>query len=206
MHALIADDDAVSCQVLKHALVEWGYEVAVVRDGAEALDALQRNEKIQLAILDWMMPGSDGIEVCRKVKELSARSPLYIILLTTKGNKEDLIEGLEAGADDYITKPFDFDELRARLKAGERIVRLESELAHRVWELESTHAHLKNLQGLLPICSYCKRIRDDKDYWHQVEHYIAAHSEAMFSHSICPDCYKKEIKPQLDEIKGRSGA
>ncbi|MEW6211006.1 MAG: response regulator [Acidobacteriota bacterium] len=205
MKALIADDDEVSRKVLELSLAEWGYEVVASADGDGAWNALASDAEIRLAILDWMMPGSDGLEVCRKARA-SRSSPIYIILLTTRDDREDLLTGFEAGADDYITKPFDFDELHARLKVGERIVRLESELAGRVGELEDVIAHLRRLQGLLPICSYCKKIRDDGDYWHQVEDYISAHSEAVFSHSICPQCHKEIILPELEQLKRDSGS
>ena len=116
----------------------------------------------------------------------------YIILLTAKGSKEDLITGLESGADDYLTKPFHREELKARVQVGWRVLNLQKRLADRVHELESALSKVKQLQGLLPICCYCKRVRDGKDYWQQVEAYVMAHSEAQFTHGICPDCMEKE--------------
>jgi diguanylate cyclase (GGDEF)-like protein len=125
---LIAEDDAVSCRLLQVTLTRWGYGVVVTRDGHEAWQALQRSDAPPLAILDWMMPGMDGIEVCRKVRQRNHEPYIYLILLTTKGLKEDIIEGLEAGADDYLTKPFNPHELQVRLRAGWRIVTLQAEL------------------------------------------------------------------------------
>jgi len=147
------------------------------------------------------MPGMAGVEICRKVRELPAVQALYIILLTAKGDRKDIIEGLEAGADDYITKPFDRGELRARLQAGVRILELQRKLADRVKELEEAASHIKTLQGFLPICCYCKKIRTDQNYWQQFEGYISQHYELRFSHGICPECYKKIVKPQLAERK-----
>src|SRR5277367_3972199 len=125
---LIADDSLVSRHLLEATLRKWGYEVAVACDGEEALALLQKDDAPALAILDWMMPGMTGLEVCRRVR-VRAREPYtYILLLTSKSQKEDLIEGMEAGADDYITKPFDQHELQVRLRAGTRLVDLQTQL------------------------------------------------------------------------------
>ena len=124
---------------------------------------------------------------------------MYLILLTSRGDKEHVLAGLQAGANDYVTKPFDRDELLARVRVGAQMVGLQAELAARVHELEDALARVKQLQGLLPICSYCKSIRDDKNYWHQVETYVKSHSEAEFSHGICPGCWEKVVKAQLRE-------
>jgi CheY-like chemotaxis protein len=161
-------------------------------------EVLQQEGAPRLAILDWMMPGIDGLEVCRRVRQAESTLPAYIILLTAKGSKENIVEGLVNGANDYVTKPFDRDELRARLHVGVEMIELQDRLAERVAELEAAMAHLKLLQGILPICSYCKHVRDDKNYWQTVETYITEHSEARFSHSICPDCYESVVIPQLN--------
>ncbi len=136
MKILIAEDDPISSRVLATTLVQWGHEVVVTRNGMEAWEALQGEEAPRLAILDWMMPGMDGLEVCRKIRSDIPDVPIYLILLTAMNRQENIVEGLEAGADDYLTKPFDRNELRVRLKAGARIVELQSNLATRVEELE----------------------------------------------------------------------
>jgi response regulator RpfG family c-di-GMP phosphodiesterase len=150
-----------------------------------------------LLVLDWLMPETDGVEVCRQARETPALKSAYIILLTSRGSKEDIVQGLQAGADDYVTKPFDHGELRARVQVGSRVVQLQSALADRVTELEEAIANVKQLQGLLPICSYCKKIRDDGNYWHRVESYIAGHANVRFSHGICPECTGK-LKADLN--------
>ena len=189
--------------MLEATLVQWGYDVVVCADGGEAWQSLQAKDAPRLAILDWMMPHLDGIEICRRVRQSPPLQSLYIILLTAKDRREDLVEGLQAGADDYVSKPFDREELRARLHVGVRIVDLQQNLAERVRELENAIARVQQLQGLLPICSYCKKIRDDQDYWQQVDLYIAEHLGAQLTHSICPGCYEEFVQPELDELRRR---
>ena len=128
MRILVADDDTVSRRVLEAMLVKWGYEVVVARDGAEAWDVLQAADAPQLAILDWMMPNLDGPDVCRKVRSHSEIPYVYILLLTGRTQERDLIEGLEAGADDYLTKPFSAQELKVRLFSGRRILDFQTQV------------------------------------------------------------------------------
>jgi len=196
MKILIAEDDPVSRCFLEVALSKWDYEVISTCDGNEAWEVFQR-ESPPIAILDWMMPGLDGAELCRRIRSLETPFAPYLILLTAKSEKEDVVAGLEAGADDYITKPFSRQELRARIEVGLRIGELQKSLAARIGELENALSRVKQLQGLLPICSYCKKIRSDHDYWEQVDTYITKHSEVLFSHSICPACYESVVEPQL---------
>ena len=194
---LIAEDDPVSRTVLDRTLKQWGYEVTVARDGEEAWAVLKREDAPRLAVIDWMMPGFEGPEVCRRVRAMARPVPTYIILLTAKGGSDDIVTGLESGADDYLAKPFDRNELRARVRVGERVVGLHQGLADRVQELETALTQVKQLKGLLPICAYCKSVRDDKNYWQRVETYIAANSDARFSHGICPDCWKGVVEPEF---------
>jgi DNA-binding response OmpR family regulator len=197
MKILIAEDDPVSRRLLQAALIKWGYEVIVTTNGKEAWKAMQQPGAPSLLVLDWLMPETDGVEVCRQARGNPALKSAYIILLTSRGSKEDIVQGLQAGADDYVTKPFDHGELRARVQVGSRVVQLQAALADRVKELEEAIANVKQLQGLLPICSYCKKIRDDGNYWHRVESYIAGHANVRFSHGICPDCSSK-LKADLN--------
>jgi DNA-binding response OmpR family regulator len=162
-------------------------------DGNEAWQVLQEPSPPLLAIVDWSMPGIDGPTLARDLREVPALAGMYVILLTSNTSKQDVIAGLESGADDYITKPFDWDELRARVRIGSRIIGLQQALGVRVNELQQALGSVRTLSGLLPICAYCKRIRDDQDYWKQIEHYLSEHSNARFSHGICPDCMQKHL-------------
>lgn len=199
MRLLIAEDDDVTRLELESLLTRHGHEVVAVTDGTEAWQVLQGDDPPRLVILDWMMEDMDGVDVCRRVREHAGLRNMYLILLTSRGDQKHILAGLQAGANDYVTKPFDRDELLARVRIGEKMVSLQSELAERVRELEDALARVNQLQGLLPICSYCKSIRDDNNYWHQVESYIKTHTDAKFSHGVCPGCWEKIVKPQFQE-------
>jgi CheY-like chemotaxis protein len=187
---LIAEDDLVSRTVLERTLKTWGHEVVVTCDGESAWQVLQRDDAPRLALLDWMMPRISGTEVCHRVRALPRKESTYLILLTAKHQKEDVVTGLESGANDYVVKPFDRRELHSRIGVGERMVALQHELAERIKELEQALAQVQQLQGLLPICCYCKKIRDDGNYWQKVETYLESKADVQFSHGICPDCYE----------------
>lgn len=201
MRVLIAEDDTVSRRVLERLLGKWGHEVTTTMDGAAAWEVLHAPGAPSLAILDIMMPGIDGLELCRRVRQSPNHNPTYIILLTANIGVREIVKGIAAGADDYLTKPYDSEELRVRVQVGERIVALQTNLAERVKQLEVALAHVKQLEGILPICSYCKKIRNDADKWQNVETYVADHSQAEFSHGICPTCYETSVKPQLESLQ-----
>jgi DNA-binding response OmpR family regulator len=203
MRILIAEDDDISRHILQLTLAAWGHEVITTTDGTEAWTLLSGADAPPLAILDWMMPGMDGLDVCRRVRQWPRTTPTYIILLTAKDRKSDIVAGLIAGANDYIIKPFHREELRARVQVAATVVALQQSLAGRIIELETALVQVKQLHGILPICSYCKQVRNDQNYWQQVESYISEHTEAKFSHGICPSCYESVVRPQL-ELK-RSG-
>ncbi len=149
MRILIAEDDPVSRRVLTVQLIKWGHEVVVTENGIEAWETLRSPNAPKLAILDWMMPGMDGVEVCRRLRQEQVDSPVYLILLTALSLKENVIAGLEGGADDYLTKPFDRQELRVRVQAGVRIVELQSNLCERVKELQEAVAEKERAEEAL---------------------------------------------------------
>ena len=182
MHVLIAEDDDVTRMTLASALKGLGYEVTVAADGAEAWADLQLAH-VPVVISDWQMPGLEGVELCRRIRAGNRERYIYFILVTSSGGKQRYLEAMEAGADDFIAKPVDLQELHARLKVAERILGLRQ--------------HVQQLEGLLPICAYCKRIRDGAEEWQPIERFVEKRSEAQFSHGICPDCYKKHVEPQM---------
>jgi DNA-binding response OmpR family regulator len=183
LSVLVVDDDAVARAQLRALLRAAGYEVSLAEHGREAWDALQL-ARIPVVISDWYMPEMDGPELCRRIRARRDQPYVYFILVTSRGGKEQYLAGMRAGADDFITKPVDADQLCARLTVAERILGVRREL--------------QQLEGLLPICAYCKRIRDEQENWGSLEGYIEQRSEAQFSHGICPECYAKHVQPQLD--------
>jgi DNA-binding response OmpR family regulator len=198
---LVAEDDPVTRKILAATLERLGWEVTTAADGSEAwqtLETLGGKNAPELVLLDWMMPGMDGIEICRKLRSTPGFEFTYIVLLTSRSEKEDLAMALATGANDYIAKPFHPIELESRVRVGERMVKLQRSLAARVTELEAALAHVQTLQGLLPICSYCKKVRNEANYWEQVDSYLASHSTLKLTHGICPQCLERMMK-ELEE-------
>jgi sigma-B regulation protein RsbU (phosphoserine phosphatase) len=200
MRILIAEDDQTSRKLLETTLTKWGYEVTTACDGLEAWQILQHPPAPQLIILDWMMPRMDGLDLCRKIRATESLEPRYLILLTARDDIQDVVAGLTDAADDYITKPFHREELRCRVQVGARTLALQRSLAKRLRELEAAMGQLKLLRELLPMCCYCKRVRDDKHYWQQMETYLANYAELRFTHGICPECYQSAAIPTLHKF------
>jgi DNA-binding response OmpR family regulator len=201
MKLLLAEDDRVSRCLLEATLAGWGYDVVAAEDGARAWDVLQGADPPRLLVLDWMMPGLTGVELCRRLRCRIGSESTYVLLLSARDAPEDVVAGLESGASDYLTKPFNRQELEARLRTGRRIVELQQRLAERVRQLEQALAQVEVLQNLLPICCYCKKVRNDRNYWQQVEHYLTEYSGVRFSHSICPECVREHVEPQLRALE-----
>jgi phosphoserine phosphatase RsbU/P len=189
MQILIADDDPISRRLAIHALAGCGADVAVVEDGQSAWTQIQERTQSTVLILDRMMPELDGVDLCRRARLLPSFPPLYILMVTSAAETADITAGLDAGADDYVVKPFKAAELKARAQVGIRMVALQESMARRLAELEQALVNVKQLRGLLPMCSYCKKIRVDDKYWQQLEGYLTDHSDAEFSHGICPECF-----------------
>jgi len=185
---LAVEDDPVARRILVQALHRLGYEdVAEARDGSEALARLEQ-EPARVIVSDWVMPGIDGLALCRQVRARVKSDYVYFILLTSReADIENQREAIEAGVDDFLVKPLDLQELWMRLRVAERILRYATQV--------------QQLEAFLPICSYCKKVRDDQNYWQQIEGYINARTGSEFSHSVCPDCYTRVIVPELEELK-----
>jgi sigma-B regulation protein RsbU (phosphoserine phosphatase) len=185
---VIAEDDDDARHLLGTHLSHWGYTVHPAADGQQATEILDADDPPAIALLDWAMPGVEGIDVCRLLRQQPDRPYTYLIFLTGRGDKQQVAAGLEAGADDYVTKPCDLVELRARLQVGERIVTLERNRARQVHMLQQTLDQVHSLKELIPICAWCKRVQDDADYWHSIEEYLYRRTGSDFTHGICPSC------------------
>ncbi|HWW03557.1 MAG TPA: response regulator [Candidatus Acidoferrum sp.] len=179
MNILIVDDDPTSRIVLDATLKKLGHQVTAASSADEALKVLESGH-VPVLISDMVMPGMNGLDLCRRIRAANRPLYTYIILLTMVSGKYGYLVGMKAGADDFIGKPFDEDMLAARLVAAERLL--------------SLHSQVKQLTGLLPICCVCKKVRDDQNYWQQVEAYIAKRTDAKFSHSYCPSCFDKAVR------------
>ncbi len=201
VRVLVADDEPVSRTVVGAMLKKAGYEVTFASDGEQAWQQLAAPNPPAIALLDWEMPGMAGPEVAERIRARGEQTPTYVILLTSRDSSADIVTGLKAGANDYVTKPANEDELIARVNVGARVVELQIALAERVRSLEEALANVKALQTLLPMCAYCKAIRNDQNYWEEVETYFHNHSGVSFSHGYCPNCYDRFVKPQLDALK-----
>ena len=202
---LVAEDEPATLRLIEHTLSRHDYNVTAVADGRQALELIEQGQAPVLAILDWMMPYADGIEVCHRLRSLPDGDRRYILFLTARSERDDKLLAFDAGADDFLTKPFDRQELVARVRVGQRILQLQQHLTQRLLQLERAMAEIKQLKGLVPICSYCKKVRTDEDYWQQVEIYISKNSDLQFSHGICPECYDEIWKPKLQKLNPDSG-
>lgn len=199
MKILIAEDDLTSRLMLEAVISKWSFETVGVEDGLKAWDLFQQENPPQIALVDWEMPGIDGPELCSRIKNMGRNRQTYIIFITCRDTKEDIVLGLQAGANDYITKPFDNNELLARINVAERMVKTQLALNSKVKELERALEHVRTLQGIIPICMHCHSIRNDNEAWDRLEAYIEKHSDAQFSHSICPSCISKHYPELADD-------
>ena len=189
MRILIAEDDPVSGKILQLTLQHYGHEVSMATSGDEAWEIFDR-EPVRVIVSDWMMPGMDGLEFCRRVRARVKTDYTYFILLTANNTgRENVRKAMDAGIDDFLPKPLDREVISMRLRVAERILEFTTQI--------------RVLKELLPICMYCKRIRDDQDYWQQVETYIHSHTGSNFSHGICPECFTKEMNtiPRRNVVK-----
>lgn len=185
MKILAVEDQALAAMQLMATLRSLGHDAEHVKDGVTAWERLNA-EGYRVVVSDWRMPGMDGLEFCRKLRARTGDYVYFILISTTRVTKESREAALAAGVDDFLTKPIDVDELGMRLHVAERIITFA--------------AQVKQLESFLPICSYCKKIRDDQKYWQDVEAYFSRQQGTRFSHGICPDCYKRVIEPQLRQL------
>jgi len=185
---LIAEDEFTTRMLLQVSLENWGYRVESVADGQEAWSVLKQKDAPHIAILDWEMPELDGPEVCRRVKEMEIDNPPYIILLTARDGKKDIVQGFDAGADDYMIKPFNDNELQARVRVAVRQVRTQTSLSKSLNELKEVLNQLEMVQEGTEVCQSCHKILGDDGYWHTLEEMITDYPDLRFMHAVCPDC------------------
>ncbi|MEM7585741.1 MAG: response regulator, partial [Acidobacteriota bacterium] len=187
---LVVDDEPVNLQVVRNYLAVEAFDLTLASSGEQALRLLAE-EKFDLVLLDVMMPRVSGYEVCRSLRANHSLSDLPVIFLTAKNQDSDVVTGLALGANDYLTKPISKDRLLARVRPHLELLHVHRNLEDLV---DEKMAEVTVLEGLLPICAHCKKIRDDENNWRQLEDYIDRHSEASFSHGICPDCFERYVK------------
>lgn len=185
MNILLVDDDVVARHLVQGVLGAFGHEVTVTVDGSDAWDAWQRDHH-RVVVADWIMPAVDGLELCRRVRREMTRPYTYFILLTGRSGKEHRRTALDAGVDDFLSKPLDADELGARVHVAERILGLRKELAQ--------------FHTLLNMCTYCRRVRDRAGEWMSVEDYLARYARTGLSHDVCPDCYSRHVEPEMRRL------
>lgn len=177
---LMAEDDPVSAKILEIALTKLGYHPVIAHDGAQAWDKFNQ-EPVRLIVSDWMMPGLDGLAFCEKVRARARTPYTYFILLTANHTSpENYALATAAGIDDFLTKPLDREAIQMRLAVAERILKYTTEI--------------RQLRELIPICIYCRKVRDEQDYWEQVETYVQKETGSRFSHGACPECYENELQ------------
>lgn len=185
---LIAEDEITSRLVLTSSLEEMGYQTVSYANGAEAWAAFDKNPA-RIIVSDWMMPEMDGLELCRKVRAREDTEYAYFILLTSFSGKENHQRAIDAGIDDFLPKPLDPEAIWMRLRVAERIIEYTT--------------RIKQLGSLLPICIYCHKIRNDDDYWQQLEKYLSIHTGVDFTHGLCPECYQKQMDAVEAQLRGR---
>lgn len=200
---LIADDDAASRMALGAIVRRSGWRPVPIESGTQALERLLASDAPAVALVDWMMPDLSGLDLCRAVRQHEDIRQPYIILVTVRNDVDDVVAGLDAGADDYLAKPAHAAELRARVQVGLRTVDLRERLLQRAMQLEQALAEVRQLRSLLPTCSYCRRIRDDRDTWQTLEEYVSHHTDVKFSHGFCPQCFDRYVRPQLEHAADR---
>jgi DNA-binding response OmpR family regulator len=186
---LYVDDNITNLRLIESILKKEGYEVTLLQSGKAALDYLNEH-KPDLILLDIMMPEMSGLEVCEKIVENKLTTRIPILFLTARSDRDTMLKGLQKGGVDYITKPINRQELLARVNTHLR--------------LKKAHDEINKLKGLLPICSYCKKIRTEDGYWKEVEQYVSERSETEFSHGICQDCAKKIFPESYSRIENKS--
>ncbi|MCB2173771.1 response regulator [bacterium] len=199
LNILVVDDTPDLLQATTRVLRSAGARVHEAVDGQSCLTAV-RQHLPDLVLLDVELPDLLGYEICRRIKSDESLKAVYVVMLSSRmTTSDDQSEGLESGADGYITRPLPNRELLARVESIARIIRAERERDRLITQLQQALETIKTLSGMLPICASCKKIRNDTGYWEEVESYVKRHSDAEFTHGICPTCAKKLYGDLYDE-------
>lgn len=185
MKILIVEDDPIAAAVLEAALKALGHETAISPDGREGWKYFL-DTPVRLVISDWMMPELDGLELCKRIRAKGGDYTYFILLSNSANRAENLDRAMESGVDDFLAKPVTQQELRGRLRVAERILGYATQV--------------RQLQQIIPICGYCRKLRDDQNYWSQVEDYLGKQTGSEFSHGVCPDCYDRVLVPQMQKL------
>jgi DNA-binding response OmpR family regulator len=185
MKIQIVEDDPIAATLLSASLKALGHEARLAGGGLEAWEQFKQ-EPTRVIVSDWMMPDLDGLELCRRIRGAGGEYTYFILLSNVSATGENLDQAMAAGVDDFLSKPAKVNELKARLHVAERILNYATQV--------------RQLEEIIPICGYCRKLRDDRDYWSQVEEYIGRQTGSSFSHGVCPDCYDKVIVPQMKEL------
>jgi phosphoserine phosphatase RsbU/P len=201
MRILVAEDDPIGRQMVMASLQPLPIDVAVAEDGDEAWQKIQEALP-DLLLLDWRMPGPNGIEICRRLQTLPSRHRPWVILVTANGAPADIVLAFASGADDYVTKPYDVSELRARVRAGLRRVEREHTLVLESEFLQDALSHLRDGPSIVPICSVCRRVRDEQGSWTTAEAFVESHTGVRFTHGLCPPCVRKALDDARDPRTG----
>lgn len=206
---LIVDDEPLNIRLIS-ALLAHEYDILTALNGHEAISRLKEHQ-VDLILLDVMMPDISGFDVCRIVKGNARFADIPVIFLTAMDTPQGEREGLDVGAIDYLTKPVDLELLKLRVRnlvtlkqRSDEVKQQRDLLARQKAELEAALARVKQLEGVIPICMFCKKIKNDQESWQQLELYLAQHSDVLFSHGACPDCYEKEMKALAEHLRARS--
>ncbi len=187
MKILAVEDNAVARAVLRQALQHLGHEIVEAADGEAGWAAFLKHDDVRVVVSDWTMPRGDGLDLCRRIRARPDEEYVYFILLTARdASEQNQTDAADAGVDDFLSKPLDVSDLWMRLRVAERILGYTRQV--------------RQLERMMPICSYCKKIRDDQNYWQQIEGYITERTGSDFSHAICPDCYQRVVLPEIEQL------
>jgi sigma-B regulation protein RsbU (phosphoserine phosphatase) len=190
MKILAVEDDPSAAMVIESVLRYLGHDVILASTADEAF-ARVKAEPIRIVVSDWLLGRADGLDLCRRIRQTSLDYVYFILLTQREASDENEQLAMVAGVDDFLTKPVVPRELRMRLHVAQRILGYTQQV--------------QQLESFIPVCSYCNKVRDDRDFWQQIEEYIRKRTGTRFSHGVCPDCYQKIVVPQLDQIDDVSG-